>query len=135
VCIAEINDKKERWNWFVIGLSMNPKSYVVTWTPHSNKHSLKHRLDLDISIAKDIRIRVHGWLDYKLIWSLDINYKIVFSKIPNYFIEKSVMINKSDLDVVFFFKVIIIMIIKLLNINYNNVICFFNQLKVYWNIS
>jgi hypothetical protein len=30
---------------------MNPKSYVVTWTSRSNKHSL----DLDISIGKDIR--------------------------------------------------------------------------------
>jgi hypothetical protein len=50
---------------------MNPKSYVVTWTPRSHKHSLKHRLDLDILIAKDIRIQIHGWLDYKLILLLD----------------------------------------------------------------
>jgi hypothetical protein len=40
---------------------MKPKSYVVTWTPRSYKHSLKHRLDLDMSIAKDLRIQIHGW--------------------------------------------------------------------------
>jgi hypothetical protein len=51
---------------------MNPKSYVITWTPRSNEYNLKHRLDLNISIAKDIRIQMHGYLDYKLIWPLDI---------------------------------------------------------------
>jgi hypothetical protein len=53
---------------------MNLKSYVITWTPRSNKHSLRHKLDLDISIAKDTQIQIHGWLDYNLIWSLDTLY-------------------------------------------------------------
>jgi hypothetical protein len=57
---------------------MNPKSYVITWTPRSNEYNLKHRLDLNISIAKDIRIQIHGYLDYKLIWSLDICLFYVF---------------------------------------------------------
>jgi hypothetical protein len=39
---------------------MNPKSYIITLTPRSNNNSAKHRLDLDISIAKDIRIQIHG---------------------------------------------------------------------------
>jgi hypothetical protein len=42
---------------------MNPKSYVVTWTPRFNKYCLKHRLDLDMSIANYRRIQIHGWLD------------------------------------------------------------------------
>jgi hypothetical protein len=68
-------NSKERSNLFVIELSMNPKSYVVTSTPRSNKHSWNHRLYLDISIAKDTGIQIHGWLDYNLIWPLD-RYKI-----------------------------------------------------------
>jgi hypothetical protein len=60
---------------------MNLKSYVVTWTPRSNNHSAKQVRSRRIS-RKSIRIQIHGWLVYKLIWSLYILNRVGSILVP-----------------------------------------------------